>query len=42
MAVIEPNTEIYLIKSPIELDNDNQLNFASAADQYNYFSNLSS
>lgn len=40
MAVIEPNTEIYLIKSPIELDNDNQLNFASAADQYNYFSNL--
>lgn len=40
MAVIEPNTEIYLIKSPIELDNDNQLNFASATDQYNYFSNL--
>ena len=40
MAVIEPNTEIYLIKSPIELDNDNQLNFASADAQYNYFSNL--
>lgn len=40
MAVIEPNTEIYLIKSPIELDNDNQLNFASLDAQYNYFSNL--
>lgn len=40
MAVIEPNTEIYLIKSPIELDNDNQLNFANADAQYNYFSNL--
>lgn len=40
MAVIEPNTEIYLIKSPIELDNDNQLNFANAEVQYNYFSNL--
>lgn len=40
MAVIAPNTEIYLIKSPIELDNDNQLSFASATAQYNYFSSL--
>lgn len=40
MAVIEPNTEIYLLKSPIELDNDNQLSFANATAQYNYFSAL--
>ena len=40
MAVIEPNTEIYLLKSPIELDNDNQLSFANATAQYNYFSSL--
>lgn len=40
MAVITPNTEIYLIKSPIELDNDNQLSFANATAQYNYFSSL--
>lgn len=40
MAVIEPNSTIYLIKSPIELDNDNQLDFASATAQYNYFSSL--
>lgn len=40
MAVITPKTEIYLIKSPIELDNDNQLSFANATAQYNYFSSL--
>ncbi len=40
MAVIEPNSEIYLIKSPIELDNDNQLNFASKTAQANYFLSL--
>lgn len=40
MAVIEPNSEIYLIKSPIELDNDNQINFATAAAQENYFMSL--
>lgn len=40
MAVIAPNTEIYLIKSPIELDNDNQLDFTSATAQYNYFASL--
>lgn len=40
MAVIEPNSTIYLIKSPIELDNDNQLDFANATAQYNYFSSL--
>lgn len=40
MAVIAPNSEIYLIKSPIELDNDNQLNFANAAAQHAYFAAL--
>lgn len=40
MAIIEPNTEIYLIKSPIELSNDNQLNFASATAQHSYFASL--
>lgn len=40
MAVIAPNSEIYLIKSPIELDNDNQLNFANAAAQNAYFAAL--
>ena len=40
MAIIQPNSEIYLIKSPIELDNDNQLSFASATAQANYFLSL--
>lgn len=40
MAIIEPNTEIYLLKSPIELDDSNQLNFANATEQFNYFNSL--
>lgn len=40
MAIIEPNTEIYLLKSPIELDDNNQLNFANKAEQFNYFNSL--
>ena len=40
MAVIAPNSEIYLIKCPIELDNENQLNFANATTQHNYFNAL--
>ena len=35
-----PNSEIYLLKTPIELDNNNQLNFASAAAQQTYFQGL--
>lgn len=35
--VIQPDTTIYLLKVPIEIDNDNQLTFANATDQYNYF-----
>ena len=40
MAVIAPNSEIYLIKCPIELDNLNQLSFASSTAQHNYFNGL--
>lgn len=40
MAVIEPNSEIYLIKCPIELDNLNQLTFANADAQHSYFNSL--
>jgi hypothetical protein len=40
MAVIAPNSEIYLIKCPIELDNLNQLSFANATAQHNYFNSL--
>ena len=40
MAVIAPNSEIYLIKCPIELDNLNQLDFANATTQHNYFNGL--
>lgn len=35
-----PNSEIYLLKTPIELDNNNQLNFANAAAQQSYFQGL--
>ena len=40
MAVIAPNSEIYLLKCPIELDNLNQLSFANATAQHNYFNGL--
>lgn len=35
-----PNSEIYLLKTPIELDNNNQLDFSNAAAQHNYFNGL--
>ena len=38
--VIAPNTNIRLIKCPIELDNRNQLTFSSKTNQYNYFNSL--
>lgn len=37
---ITPQTDIYLLKCPIEADNRNQINFADATAQYNYFSSL--
>ena len=40
MAAIEPNTDFYLIKAPLETDQLNQIKFASRTEQTNYFSNL--
>jgi hypothetical protein len=37
---ITPNTELRLIKCNLNLDNNNQLTFASAESQYNYFNSL--
>lgn len=37
---VTPNTDVYLLKSPLELDNANQINFANATAQYNYFASL--
>ena len=37
---ISPDTELYLLKSPIELDNLNQLTFASVTAQTEYFLSL--
>ena len=39
---ITPSTNLKLLKCPIELDNKNQLTFASKQAQYNYFNNLPS
>lgn len=40
MAVIAPQTTVYLLKVPLEMDNTNQLTFASASAQFNYFNGL--
>ena len=40
MAVITPNTDLYLLKVPLEIDNINQLDFSDATAQYNYFNSL--
>ena len=40
MAVITPQTEIRLVKCPLELSDLNQLTFASKTAQYNYFNGL--
>lgn len=37
---ITPSTNVFLLKCPLEMDNNHQLNFASKTAQYNYFSNL--
>lgn len=38
--MIAPNTDIYLIKTPIEIDESNQLTFSDVHAQYNYFMGL--
>lgn len=40
MTAIAPSTDIYLLKLPIELDDENQLTFASASAQATYFQSL--
>lgn len=40
MAVITPQTDVYLLKVPLEIDEVNQLTFASKTAQYNYFNSL--
>ena len=40
MAVITPQTDVYLLKVPLEMDNINQLTFANATAQFNYFNSL--
>ena len=37
---ITPSSDLKLLKCPIELDNKNQLTFANATAQYNYFNGL--
>lgn len=38
--VIVPNSDIILLKSPLKLDNNNQITFPNTTTQYNYFSSL--
>ena len=38
--VIAPQTNVRLLKSPLELDNKNQITFSSKNTQYNYFNSL--
>ena len=40
MTVIAPQTDIYLLKVPLEISDMNQLTFTSATAQYNYFNSL--
>ena len=40
MAVITPSTDVILLKVPLEISDINQLTFANATAQYNYFFNL--
>lgn len=38
--MFRPDTDLYLLKCPLEMDNNNQLTFANAQAQYNYFAGL--
>lgn len=40
MAVITPETDVILLKVPLEMDEKNQLTFLSSSAQYTYFSGL--
>lgn len=41
MSAITPQTDVYLLKVPLEIDNENQLTFSNATAQFNYFNGLS-
>lgn len=38
--MIVPDTDVYLIKCPLEISDNNQITFANATAQYNYFQSL--
>ena len=40
MAVIAPQTDVFLLHVPLEINDINQLTFASAAKQLEYFNSL--
>ena len=40
MAVITPQTDLVLLKVPLEIDENNQLTFTTATAQHNYFDSL--
>lgn len=40
MAVIAPQTDLYLLKVPLEIDEANQLTFNNTTTQFNYFNSL--
>ena len=40
IMAVTPNTDLYLLQCPIELDNRNQINFSTPEAQFNYFNNL--
>lgn len=40
MAAITPQSDVYLLKVPLEIDEVNQLTFANTTAQYNYFNSL--
>ena len=40
MPVITPQSDVKLLKVPIEIDNQNQITFANATAQFNYFNSL--
>ena len=40
MPVIIPQTDVFLLKVPLEINDVNQLTFSNATAQYNYFNSL--
>lgn len=40
MAIVSPQTDLFLLQVPLEIGDENQLTFANNIAQYNYFSSL--